>query len=119
MRTKVIEVGGEKYTLTVRRNLIAKLNEICPEVLRLEKEDLKNLSRDDEVDVSIKITANMDILFYDMIKIAHPELSKDESDDIYDKFLDEYSDVEKSLMKFIKSVFTGGIPKENKKTLNW
>jgi hypothetical protein len=119
MITKVVEIAGEKYTLTAKRSIIAKLNEVCPEVLVLKKEDLKNISRKEEVDISIRLSANMDILFYDLIRTAHPNLSKEESDEIYDKFLDEYVDAENSLMKFIKSVFTGGIPKENKKQLNW
>lgn len=119
MRTKVIEVGGEKYTLTAKRSIIIKFNEICPEALKLETGQISSLSEEDEINASIRLSVNMDILFYDMIKIAHPDLSKDESDDIYEKFLEEYSDVVESLVKFIKSVFTGGIPKENKKKLNW
>lgn len=119
MRTKVIEVAGEKYTLTAKRNIIIKFNEICPEALMLETGKKKSLTDEEEVNASIRLSVNMDILFYDMIKIAHPELSKEESDEIYEKLLEEYGDVEESLIKFIKSVFTGGIPKENKKKLNW
>ena len=119
MRTKVIEVAGEKYTLTAKRNIVVKLNEICPEALLIKSGKIKELTAEQEIDASIRLSANLDILFYDMIKIAHPELSKDESDEIFENLLEEYGDVEESLIKFIKSVFTGGIPKENKKKLNW
>ena len=119
MRTKVIEVNGEEYTLTAKRNIIMKLNEICPEAILLQTGKIKSLSDEEEAVASIRLSANMDILFYDMIKIAHPELSKEESDEIYECLVDEYDDVVESLLKFIKSVFTGGIPKENKKKLNW
>jgi hypothetical protein len=120
MRTKQIEVAGKNYTLTVKRNIIVKLNEICPELLRIDnKSNAKDLEEDLEIDVAIRLSANMDAIFYDMIKIAHPEIKKEKSDEIYEMFLEEYSDVEISLIKFIKEVFTGGIPNENKKKLNW
>lgn len=119
MRTRLIEVGGKKYTLTVKRSIIVKLHEICPELLRMGNNDAEDSSKSLEIDLSIRLSANMDVLFYDMIKIAHPELSREKSDEIYEKLVDEYEDVEISLINFIKEVFTGGIPKENKKKLNW
>jgi hypothetical protein len=120
MRTKQIEVAGKNYTLTVKRNILIKLNEICPEILRMNsKDNEKELTEDLEIDAAIRLSANMDVLFYDMIRIAHPEISRDTSDNIYEKFTDEYGDVEISLVNFIKEVFTGGIPAENKKKLNW
>lgn len=119
MRTKQIEVAGKKYTLTVKRSIILKLNEICPEILRIDNSNVENISRDLEIDVAVRLSANMDVLFYDMIRVAHPEISREKSDEIYENFVDEYGDVEISLVNFIKEVFTGGIPTENKKKLNW
>ena len=120
MRTRQIEVAGKTYTLTVKRNIIIKLNEICPEILRMNsKANEKELSEDLEIDAAIRLSANMDVLFYDMIRIAHPEISRETSDKIYDNLVDEYGDAEISLVNFIKEVFTGGIPAENKKKLNW
>lgn len=120
MRTRQIEVAGKKYTLTVKRRIIQKLNEVCPELLRLDRNgNAKELDRDLEIDAGIKLSANMDAIFYDMISVAHPEITKEKSDEIYEMLLDEYADVEVSLINFIKTVFTGGIPMENKKQLNW
>lgn len=120
MRTKQIEVAGKKYTLTVKRNIVIKLNEICPEILRMNNNNNEqDLPRDLEIDVAIRLSANMDVIFYDMIKIAHPEISRDKSDEIFENFLEEYEDVEVSLVNFIKEVFTGGIPKGSRKKLNW
>lgn len=120
MKTKQIEIAGKKYTLTVKRNIIPKLYEICPEALKLiGSEKSEELDIETEIMLSVKLIANMDVLFYDMIKIAHPEISKDKSDEIYENFVDEYEDSTQALLNFIKSVFTGGIPKGNKKKLNW
>jgi hypothetical protein len=120
MRTRQIKVAGKNYTLTVKRRIIQKLNEVCPELLRLDhKDNVTDFDRDREIDAGIKLSANMDAIFYDMINIAHPEITKEKSDEIYESLLDEYADVEISLINFIKEVFTGGIPSENKKTLNW
>jgi len=118
MRTRQIEVAGKTYTLTVKRRIIQSLNEVCPELLRLDQQDnAEDLAKDLEIDAGIKLSANMDAIFYDMIKIAHPEITRTKSDEIYEALLDEYNDVEVSLISFIKEVFTGGIPKENKKKL--
>lgn len=121
MKTRQIEIAGKKYTLTVKRNIIPKLYEICPEALKLNAgvKSETEVNTDEEIMFSVKLIANMDVLFYDMIKVAHPEISKDKSDEIYENFVDEYEDSSRALLNFIKSVFTGGIPKENKKKLNW
>ena len=118
--TRTIEVGGKTYTLTAKRSLLIKLGEICPEMLKLDpKNKVEDLGTDFEIEAGIKIATNMDAIFYDMIKIAHPEIARDKSDEIYEAFCEEYNDVEVALINFIKSVFTGGIPKEQKKNLNW
>lgn len=118
MRTRQIEVAGKKYTLTVKRRIIQSLNDVCPELLRIDSENnAGELDKDFEINAGIKLSANMDAIFYDMIKIAHPEITREKSDEIYENLLDEYEDVEMSLINFIKEVFTEGTPKENKKKL--
>lgn len=120
MRTKQIDVAGKKYTLTVKRNIVSKLYEICPEMLKIGNNvKTQEIPEDVEIDIAIRLSANMDVIFYDMIKIAHPTIDRAKSDEIYEKLTDEYGDVEISLVNFIKEVFTGGIPAENKKKLNW
>lgn len=120
MRTKIIEVAGKKYTLTANRSIIQTIARICPEMLDLpSQKTVSEIEGDAEVLMGIKVMSNIGDLFYDMIKVAHPEISREKSEDILDLFMDEYNDVIKSLMKFAMSVFTDGTPKANKKNLNW
>lgn len=120
MSTKIIEVAGKRYTLTATRKIVQTLNEICPELLRLGKNvKAEELAEDFEVDVGVKILCNLDVLFYDMIKIAHPEITKEKSDEILDLFDAEYDDVQTNLVNFAMSVFQEGNPNKSKKKLDW
>lgn len=116
--TKTITVAGQDYTLTAKRDLVIKLGEICPELLTINK---NNGNVDDifQVETGLNLMMKMNTLFYDMIKESHPQLTIEDSDKIYEQFCNEYNDVEINLVKFIKSVFTGGIPREKKKNLDW
>lgn len=118
MRKRQIEVSGKTYTLTVKRKLIFKMQELCPELLKIRFAN-KEISLDEKIDASIKLSGSIDEIFYNMIKIEHPEISREKSDEIYEKFTDEYEDVEENLMNFIYESFTSSIPTENKKKLNW
>jgi hypothetical protein len=118
--TRTITVGGKTYTLTAKRALIIQLGEICPELLKLDPNtNVETLDEAFEIEAGLKIATNMDAIFYDMIKIAHPQITREKSDEIYEAFCSEYNDVEMNLIKFMKSVFSDGIPRENKKNLNW
>lgn len=130
--TKQIEVNGKKYTLTVRRSILFKIAEICPELLRIVKKsnsgevDLKEkdnvldiLDDTSALDMTAKIYDNMPTLFYELIKVAHKDITREKSDEIYWDFTNEYNDVDENLSKFIQSVFLGGVPREKKKNLNW
>lgn len=130
--TKQIEVGGKKYTLTVRRSILFKIAEICPELVRLAKttkseteddltedEVLKKLEESGTIDSVDKLYDNMPTIFYELIRVAHSDISREKSDEIYWNFYDEYNDVDDYLYKFIQTVFTRGIPRKNKKNLNW
>lgn len=121
MKTKVIEVAGcGTYTLTANRHIINTLYDIAPEMLKLSQ--AKNDSEIDEnaeIETGLKILANLDILFYDMIKVAHPNISKERSDEILDAFEEEWEDVQNNLIKFAMSVFTEGNPTKTKKKLGW
>ena len=118
MRKRQIEVGDKKYTLTVKRKLIYVIQSVCPEMLKIQITG-KEFSIDDRLDASIKLSSSMDEIFYNMIKVEHPEITREKSDEIYEKFTDEWSDAEECLIKFIYESFTNSIPTENKKTLNW
>lgn len=130
--TKQIEVNGKKYTLTVRRSILFKIAEICPELLRIvkksnsgevdlkEKENVLDILDDTSaLDMTAKIYDNMPTLFYELIKVAHKDITREKSDEIYWDFTNEYNDVDENLSKFIQSVFLGGVPREKKKNLNW
>lgn len=120
MRTRIIEVAGKKYTLTANRSIIQTIANICPEMLDLPSEKTADeIERDADVMMGIRIMSNLGVLFYDMIKIAHPEISREKSEDILDAFIAEYNDVQQNLIKFAMSVFTDGTPREKKKNLNW
>lgn len=130
--TKQIEVKGKKYTLTVKRSILFKIAQICPEAIKIAKvaknknggqltdEDIENcLGNDCAMEAVSKLYDNMPILFYELIKVAHKDISMETSDKIYWDFYDEYNDVDEHLYDFIQSVFMNGIPKEKKKNLDW
>lgn len=107
-----IQIGDKKYTLTANRSIIKTLYAIAPDMLKLNnkgKEDSES-----EAKVGIDLMANLDILFYDMIKVAHKDITKEKSDEILDKFESEYEDVQSALLNFAMSVFTTGDQKKKK-----
>ena len=122
-KTKEIEVSGEKYILTAKRSLLLRLKELVPEALKInDDENVNNEESNKEnqdINLGIILYDNMDIVFYELLKTEHPNLTKDESDLIYVAFSNEYNDVDENLLKFVYSVFTQGIPRKNKKNLNW
>lgn len=121
--TRDIEVDGKIYTLTVKRSIVKKIAKICPELLKISNNNIEDslINSDSEIIDNIfdKIYDNMPELFYELIKEKHNELTKSESDEIYNKFYNEYNDVDDNLLKFISSVFTEGIQNKQKKNLNW
>lgn len=130
--TKQIEVNGKKYTLTARRSILFKIAQICPELVRIaksaqsetkddltEQEVLNKLKESDTLDAVDKLYDNMPTIFYELIKFAHKDITKEKSDEIYWAFYDEYNDVDDYLYAFIQTVFTRGIPRQNKKNLDW
>jgi hypothetical protein len=121
MKTKIIEVAGKKYTLTATRDLINTINENFPELLNLTKaKTASEIEVDaDDVALGMKIFGKLDALFYDMIRIAHPEITREKSSEILDAMLEEYDDVLQNLLRFAFSVFPEGTPKGKKKSLNW
>ena len=126
-----IEVNGKSYILTVQRSIIFKIATIVPEVLKIYKkssqsdnkpreelsqEALVELFNESTID---KLYDNMNVIFYEMLKVKHKEISFETSNKIYADFNKEYNDVDEKLMTLIEKVFTQGIPRENKKNLNW
>lgn len=112
MLQRKITIGGKKYTLTANRKIIKTIYSICPALLAVKD---KKMSREDEAGYGVDLLAGLDTLFYDMIKIAQPDISKEKSDEILDKFESEYEDVQTELMNFAMSVFTTGDQKKKKK----
>ena len=116
---KTIEVDGKQYTLTVKRSMFVELQRIVPELIKFGQNNGKDITSEMEFEAGIKIYDNMDKIFYAMIKFEHPELTKEESDEIYENFYNEYNDVDEKLIEFMQSSFTDGIPRDKKKNLNW
>lgn len=118
---KKIEIGKKVYTLTSNRKIIKTIYNICPEVLALGNEDSEEVIAKKGTPIAIDLFANLDDLFFDMIKIAHPEISREKSNDILDKFIEEYDDVPNKLLEFAMSVFTEGAQdkKVAKKKIDW
>lgn len=124
---KEIEVKGKKYILTARRSIVFAMTRISPELLKitksLQKEGDKKLINEEKEDILYRsaetIYDNMPDLFYELIKVAHKDITPEKSYEIYLDFQEEYNDVDENLLKFIYSVFTDSIPREEKKNLNW
>lgn len=119
MITKKIDIDGKKYTLTVRRSLIRTIYQISPELLRLK--DAKKAEEIEESEIGFKanldLIANIDVLFYEMIKVAHSNISQEKASEIYDKFDSEYDDAATSLIELAMSIFTSG--DQEKKKIVW
>lgn len=119
MKTKRIEIDGKNYTLVANRSIIKTLAQIAPEMLEIrpnkesEKEEISRANS-----LGINILSNLDILFYDMIKIAQPNIDKERSDRILDKFEEEYDGVQEALLDFAMTVFQSG-DQTKKKKINW
>lgn len=125
--TKQIEVKGKKYTLTAKRSIIFRLNAISPELIKIFKFNQegsnKKISEEELLDLEAtaggKLYDNINVLFYEMIKTAHPDITEQKSNEIYWDFQSEYNDVDEKLISFLYSAFTDGIPREKKKNLDW
>lgn len=109
---KKIQIGDKKYTLTANRSIIKTLYAIAPDMLKLNNKG--KTDSESEAKVGIDLMANLDRLFYDMIKVAHKDITKEKSDEILDKFENEYEDVQTALLNLAMSVFTTGDQKKKK-----
>lgn len=108
-------IGDKKYVLTANRSIIKTLYKIAPDMLKLTsggKQDSESQAK-----AIVDLMANLDILFYDMIKVANKDITKEKSDEILEKFENEYEDVQTALTEFAMSVFTTG--DQNKKQIVW
>lgn len=112
---KEVEIKGKNYKLTSNRHLIKVIANICPELLKIENKDNEG---NKDAKIGIDIFADLDILFYEMLKPAHPDISKETADKILDNFEEEYADVGNNLITFAMSSFTQG-DQTKKKQLNW
>lgn len=108
---KKIQIGDKKYTLTANRSIIKTLYDIAPDMLTLNEG--KQVS-EGGAKVGVEIMANLDKIFYDMIKVVHKDITKEKSDEILDKFENEYEDVQKAILDLAMSVFTTGDQKKKK-----
>lgn len=125
-----VEINGKFYTLTIKRSVLFRIAFVAPELLKIYKSSLKgNDSQGDDVsrieieslsvDAMNKLYDNMNIIFYEMLRERHPEITLEKSNEIYYNFCNEYNDVDDKLFSLIETVFTQGIPREDKKNLDW
>lgn len=109
-------IGDDTYSLVSKRSLVLNLRLIIPELFDLKESKNRKQA---EVDLGIKLYDNLDLIFYEMIKIKHPNLTKDESDVIFENFCNKYNNAEESLIELMMSAFQQGIPNTEKQNLNW
>lgn len=125
-----VEINGKFYTLSVKRSILFRIASIAPELLKINQNSKKgnnsvgeDVSQAEKEVLSInameKLYDNMNIIFYEMLRERHPEITLEKSNEIYYNFCNEYNDVDDKLFSLIETVFTQGIPRENKKNLNW
>ena len=111
---KEIEIGNKKYTLTANRSIIKTLYEIAPSVLEI---NATKRGQQNEIKVGLDLMANLDVLFFQMIKVAHSNITKEKSDEILEQFEKEYEGVQEALLELALSVFQQGDQK--KKKIDW
>jgi hypothetical protein len=126
-----IEINGKHYTLTINRSLIYKIGIIIPEVLKIadksnEQGDINETELTDEeklesLDSKIidELYDKMNLIFYEMLKFKHQDITLEKSNEIYSNFHKEYNNVDENLMSLIMKVFTQGVPRNEKKEINW
>lgn len=119
MYKQIVSIDNKNYTLTTNRALFKTLYSICPEFFVAISDVNKQDKTEPSIYLNIAILSNLDIVFYEMIKREHPELTKEDSDALLLKFETEYDDASSHLMKFVIKVFTQGNPDSPKKKLDW
>jgi hypothetical protein len=118
MIQKKFIIGDKTYTLTANRSIIKTLYKIAPEMLKLnQSKKAEDIEKENGVEFGVAIMANLDVLFYEMIKIAQPNISKEKSDEILEKLESEYENVQNALILLAISVFQTG--DQEKKPINW
>ena len=117
--------NGKIYTLTVTRSILRRVATIIPDIVNIiqNTDDENDLSDEEKEELSLdatdKLYANMNLVFYYMLKSEHKDITLEESNEIYKNFNNEYNDVDDKLMSLIEKVFTQGVPREKKKNINW
>lgn len=118
MKEKTIEISGKKYVLTANRSIVKTLYTIAPDMLKLSRQGSDAIDEKAEISVGLDVMANLDVLFYDMIKVKQPNITKDKSDKILEAFEEEYENVQPKLLDLAMSVFQLG-DQANKKKIDW
>ena len=115
--TKVIEIGNKKYTLTATRSLIQTVYNLMPELFN-QVEGKSNADITKDMGKNIEFYVKLGSIFYELIKVAHPELDKSKAENILAEMENEYEDADTAIINFALSSFTQGA-QDHKKKLNW
>lgn len=115
-KIREFEIDNVEYHLVAKRSLLIRLKQIVPDLFSIKDE--KEIE-ENQLELGLLMYDNMDVIFYEMIKVKHPNLTKEESDALFAKFCNEYDNAEESLLELMNSVFEQGIPNSKKKKLNW
>lgn len=120
MNTKKIEIDGKEYKLKVNRSIIKTLNSVAPDLLKTtSKKTAKEIEGDETaISAGLDIFVNLHVVFHDMLKHNHPEITLDGAEDLLNLFEAEYDGVQESLINFAMSVFNQGDQKKKKK-ITW
>ena len=126
---KKIQIGKKTYTLTANRRIIKTIYSICPEVLTIGN-DLKSQNKTalpaTEVaelgtPCALQLPAPLHHSFFDMLRIAHPEITREKASDLLDQMFEEYDDVQDKLLELAMSVFPDASQETKvvKKKIDW
>lgn len=107
-----LTIDGKEYILVANRKLLVEMEEINPKFLDLVQNKNKNIS----LGTGIKIYED---LFFAMLKIGQPEITKENAEELFSWLEDEYSleVISEMLNNMISKVFTQGGKEKKKKAI--
>lgn len=118
---KHIEIDGKDYVLTPTRKIIKSIYSVAPNAVDVISGLKSNLSDKEITDATVEIIANLDLIFFELLNNKYqPNITKEDSDLLLDKFNAEYDGVDNAIINLALSAFTEGKKgSAKKKKINW